>query len=66
MGIFEKSKEENEEAEQKEVKKITPLQLFQNDVMILEKIELLQQKILSGQMYLPRVEKKQKKRLELL
>ena len=45
MGIFEKSKAENEEVEQKEVKKITPLQLFQNDVMILEKIELLQQKI---------------------
>ena len=45
MGIFDKNKTENEEVEQKEIKKITPLQLFQNDVLILEKIELLQQKI---------------------
>lgn len=45
MGIFDKNKAENEEVEQKEIKKITPLQLFQNDVLILEKIELLQQKI---------------------
>ena len=35
MGIFDKNKTENEEVEQKETKKITPLQLFQNDVMIL-------------------------------
>ncbi len=45
MGIFDKNKVENEEVEQKEIKKITPSQLFQNDMMILEKIELLQQKI---------------------
>lgn len=45
MGIFDKSKSEVEDAEQKVVKKITALQLFQNDVVILEKIELLQQKI---------------------
>ena len=45
MGIFDKNKVEVEESEQKETRKITPLQLFQNDEMILEKIELLQQKI---------------------
>lgn len=43
MSIFDKNK--IEETEQKETKKITPLQLFQNDVIILEKIGLLQQKI---------------------
>lgn len=51
MGFMNKNKvdkteeAEHQEVEQKEIKKITPLQLFQNDVLILEKIELLQQKI---------------------
>lgn len=51
MGFLNKNKVDktegvvHEEVEQKEIKKITPLQLFQNDVLILEKIELLQQKI---------------------
>lgn len=45
MVFFDKNKVDVEETEQKETKKITPLQLFQNDVMILEKIGLLQQKI---------------------
>lgn len=36
---------ENEMEEVEGANKITPLHLFQNDVMILEKIELLQQKI---------------------
>ena len=45
MRVFGKNKVETEETEIREAKKITPLQLFQNDELILEKIELLQQKI---------------------
>ena len=45
MRVFGKNKAETEETEIRETKKITPLQLFQNDELILEKIELLQQKI---------------------
>ena len=45
MRVFVKNKVETEETEIRETKKITPLQLFQNDELILEKIELLQQKI---------------------
>lgn len=45
MRVLGKNKVETEETEIREAKKITPLQLFQNDELILEKIELLQQKI---------------------
>ncbi len=41
MRVFGKNKVETEETEIRETKKITPLQLFQNDELILEKIELL-------------------------
>ena len=41
MRVFVKNKVETEETEIRETKKITPLQLFQNDELILEKIELL-------------------------
>ena len=54
MNIFEKSKAEVDSAQQKEIKKttaqkeakkVTVSQLFQNDMLLLEKMELLQQKM---------------------
>lgn len=45
MNIFDKGKIDDEKTENKNSKKITKLQFFQNDKVILEKIELLQNKI---------------------
>lgn len=45
MAIFDKDKMDDEKTEKKSSKKITKLQFFQNDKVILEKIELLQNKI---------------------